>query len=185
MKIPNGAIKIALPKVFQHTAYTCGPAAFQSIFTYYKTHPNTEFELMKLLKTTYLYGTCPKKMLYFAKKMGFYVNYQKKMTIDDLKRYLNRRIPVICDIQAWGSRSAYQRLMSGHYIIAIGYDEERIYFEDPSIIHHRRGFLSYQELEDRWYDINENGKILDHLGIAIWKRKFKPYKKLRKASLIQ
>jgi uncharacterized protein YvpB len=54
---------------------------------------------------------------------------------------------------------------NGHYVIAIGYDDKKIYFEDPWCA--TRSFLKYQELIDRWHDVDTDGKKYVNLGIVI------------------
>ncbi len=46
----------------------------------------------------------------------------------------------------------------GHYVVAIGYDKERIYLEDPSTI--LRSYISYQDLEERWHDTDKARKYI-------------------------
>jgi len=92
------------------------------------------------------------------------------MTIDELKDYLDEEKPVICNIQAWGEPKYYKTADSGHYVVAIGYDDEKIYFEDPSIDEHR-GYLSYKDFDKRWHDKETDNVHTDHLGIVIWKSK--------------
>ena len=48
----------------------------------------------------------------------------------------------------------------GHYVVAIGYDQKKIYFEDPYTISHT--FLPYKELERRWH-----GEKRCRIGIVI------------------
>jgi uncharacterized protein YvpB len=112
-----------------------------------------------------------------AKKYGLEVKEFRPMTFEQLERCVDQRRPVILMLQAWGYRRSYKGVWSdGHYVIAIGYDEERIYVEDPSI-HGSRGFITRKELEQRWHDVE--GKDNHHtrrLGIAIWKKNDKPTK---------
>ena len=56
------------------------------------------------------------------------------MSIGDLKAYLDRGVPVICSIQAYGGPGAdYTKDDNGHYVVAIGYDEaDNFYFKDPA-----------------------------------------------------
>lgn len=53
----------------------------------------------------------------------------------------------------------------GHYVVAIGYDRGKIYFEDPYA--YERTFLSFRELNDRWHDV-AGGNIYNHFGIALY-----------------
>lgn len=91
-----------------------------------------------------------------------------------LKKALDEGKPVICSIQAWADNPrVYADPTSnedGHYVVAIGYDEEdNFYFMDPSLTG-RRGVLPWKELDRRWHENEAPGRKKDihhHLGIVI------------------
>jgi predicted double-glycine peptidase len=56
----------------------------------------------------------------------------------------------------------------GHWVVAIGYDKNGFFFEDPSL-HAIRGYLSTQQLKSRWRDTGAHGKHMPCYGIAFWK----------------
>jgi predicted double-glycine peptidase len=170
MQIPKDAIKIALPKVRQQTNYSCGPAALKAIAKYFQVGTDDEKDYIKLCKATKELGSSPDNIEKAAIKLGLKTKLKKNMTIKELLNYLKKGIPVICSMQAWGSGGeVYDKAQSGHYNVAIGFDDKKIYFEDPSIDHPDRGYLSYEEFDDRWHDIEVGGKHFSHLGIALWK----------------
>jgi predicted double-glycine peptidase len=100
------------------------------------------------------------------------------MTIDQLERRLDEGKPVICSIQAYAEKAPaekrtkiYKKDDNGHYLVAIGYDDDNIYFMDPSLTG-RRGFLPKPEFEARWHDDEgtpEHPKPISHLGLVIWR----------------
>jgi hypothetical protein len=49
-------------------------------------------------------------------------------------------------------------------VVAVGYDAERFYFEDPAMF--GVGYIGRAELEARWHDLDEFGTRLEHFGIA-------------------
>lgn len=49
----------------------------------------------------------------------------------------------------------------GHYVVVIGFDRTRVYFEEPSL-DGRRGWLSHQELLDRWHCWTLGGEKAQH-----------------------
>lgn len=55
----------------------------------------------------------------------------------------------------------------GHYVVAIGYDEKYIYFEDPSILG-GIGYIPKSEFLRRWhdYDMDITNKYI-HYGMSI------------------
>jgi uncharacterized protein YvpB len=118
-------------------------------------------------------GTDPKHLIRAATKYGMEYQEFNPMTIEQVVSCLDRRRPVMIMLQAWGYRRSYRhRWKDGHWIIAIGYDDDRLYFEDPSI-YRGRGFLTRAELGPRWHDVvGKKERRVDHYGIAIWKPNF-------------
>jgi hypothetical protein len=93
------------------------------------------------------------------------------ITRDQVISEINRGIPVLIPIQAWikngNPRSLADwelRRNDGHYAIAIGYDDQRMYFEDPAMF--GIGYIGFDELEPRWHDYDQNGNRLDHFAIT-------------------
>ena len=156
------------PEVRQGTDYTCGDSAMQSVLYYYGIEFR-EDQLIKRLHTTHD-GTDPGAIADFAKAEGFSVDMHA-MTIADIKQYIDQAIPVIVDIQAWsGHQHPHYKgdYDDGHYVVVIGYDDERFIFEDPSMMN--RGYLTFVEFLERWHDVENGPKGLHitHLGIAIY-----------------
>jgi hypothetical protein len=56
----------------------------------------------------------------------------------------------------------------GHWIVAIGYDQDGVYFEDPSLAA-IRGFLFYDELLVRWHDVGPRMEHWPRFGLVVWK----------------
>lgn len=168
---------IEFPDLRQMTTYSCGASALQSVLFYYGIDTK-ELELSKKLKTTPDWGTEHTEIEKIAIEYGLKVEMKEKMTIEDLKKFIDNKIPVILAIQAWQDRKInYENdYDDGHYVVAIGYDDKKIIFEDPSTI--GRGFLTYEELEKRWHDITKKNKKLEHFGMAIWGKPLKYHSKL-------
>ena len=91
------------------------------------------------------------------------------MTDAALRRTLDLRRPVILMIQAWGE---------GHWVVAIGHDRARIYFEDP-ILHASRGYLTWRELESRWHDVGFDGRRVRRYGVSLWRPGRRPPERAR------
>ena len=182
--IPDEAIKVQLPSVRMQREGACGAQAFRAICLYYNVGPDDEKGHMKLLGTT-SNGTWPESIIKHAKELKFQVESKTGMTIRELVKFLNKRIPVICAMQAWGEPSKYHTDASGHYVVAIGYDQEKIYFEDPSIDGGKRGFLPYKEFLRRWHDVDAHGHDCNQLGIAMWRDDPEPQKKITTAKRLE
>jgi predicted double-glycine peptidase len=169
MRIPVHHIKVGLPSKQQTKNFSCGNTALRAIAVHFKVGPDSEQFYIDKCKTTYEKGTTPKDIIHVAKALGLNVEAKQHMSIEDLHYYLDQKIPVICPIQAWGDEEKdYSNNKNGHYVVAIGYSESRIYFMDPSV-KGSRGFLLNKEFLSRWHDQEYNGKHYKNFGIAIWK----------------
>ena len=84
-------------------------------------------------------------------------------------------------IQAWSSRKVKDwenHWKDGHYVVAVGYDIKKIYFEDP--YSYLRTYLFCNELEKRWHDLDVSAnKEYKNTGIII-KGKKKRYSSKKK-----
>jgi predicted double-glycine peptidase len=106
---------------------SCGPACLKIILDYYKIR-TTEKELIKLLKTTPEYGTKGSAFGAAAKHFKLSAAVHDNATLKDIKKYLNKKIPVIV---AWFSG------VDTHYSVVVGMDSENIYLQDPELGHLR------------------------------------------------
>ena len=159
---------IFVPLTRQATDYTCGVGVLQSILMHYGDEFR-EDELAKELKSDPNDGTLYSNIAKFSKSKGYKVQIFKNMTLDDLKKQINNKKPVIVLLQAWKETNADYATDwdDGHYSIAIGYDEKRIYFMDPSTL----GYYTYiptEQFLDRWHDVDAVEK-LHHFGMIIEK----------------
>lgn len=168
-KIPRSAIKIPLPKKFQTKDYTCGGVALQSILSYYGAGNFTEVEMERELNMTRI-GTDPWQFKLVLKKYGLNYKEYHSMTQQQLKYIIDWGKPVIVTVQAWSNTAlaSYKNIWNeGHWVTAIGYDDHGFYFEDPTQ-KGVRGFIEYDEFEERWHDIGDNEFPEDHYGLVIW-----------------
>jgi predicted double-glycine peptidase len=159
---------IRVPLTRQGTDYTCGIAALQAILYYYGEEFR-EDELVKKLQPTINEGTKYREIAKFAQSLNFRVDVRTKMTLDDLQRLINEKKPVILLIQAWPeSRVDYtQDWDDGHYVVAVGYDHQNIYFMDPSTLGNYT-FIPVREFLDRWHD-RDGQTYLHQFGMVLTK----------------
>jgi ABC-type bacteriocin/lantibiotic exporter with double-glycine peptidase domain len=158
------------PELRQIYNYDCGASALESIFMFYGKDVR-EDEIMRTAGTNPRVGTNIEGIIKTAREYGFSAKV-KKMNIDKVKKYLNRNIPVIINLQAWTEQKNVkwsEDWIDGHYVVAIGYDDDKIIFEDPSSI--VRTYLKYDEFMQRWHSIYKNGNINKQLGIIITPRR--------------
>ena len=155
---------LEFPTARQTYNYDCGAKAMHAVLTYYGIDTN-ENKILQIAKTTPKRGTPVHGMIRVAQHFKLKARIEE-LSIPKLKKYIDREIPVILLLQAWGGQVADLKRdwKDGHYVVAIGYDKERIYFEDPSSI--LRLYISYQDLEERWHDIDKAKKYLQ-TGIVV------------------
>lgn len=169
-----------IPMIRQGTDYTCGAAALQSVILYYYRNERgyqwlCENTLSKDLNATEKNGTDYWEIVNLALTKGLHAEAKFNMTVDSLVDAINQKKLVICNIQAWADnppvdyKTSYN---SGHYVVAIGYDENNIYFMDPWTVGNYT-YISRKELPARWHDKNRNksGNEIktEKLGILLWK----------------
>lgn len=162
-------VRIPLPKVQQVSDYDCGPASLRAVCQYYKVGPKSHKDFIKECETSKKHGTRPEDLIKIARKYGLDAKEYKNMSLSQLEKFLDEGKPVIVTIQAWGEKKYYDKLESGHYAVAIGYDSKKIYFEDPSVHRRKRGVLLKDEFLDRWKDKKRDGEVLKQYGIVLWK----------------
>lgn len=168
----EGVIKTPVPKKSQEFTFSCGASALRSVLHYFNIN-KTEEEIRKIAKTNKQYGTTTKNLIKAAKYFGLKAKQQYNMREDELKSYLDEKKPVIVCFQAWGDKKYYKTKESGHYAVVIGYDENKVYFQDPLIKEKIRGHLSWEKFIKRWHDVGNH----DRYGIILWKEKSRKNKK--------
>jgi predicted double-glycine peptidase len=186
--IPEGAIRIPLQHIEQPDGISCGAAAMMSVCAYYGVGPHTIAEFKHHLHTDHN-GTSYRNIISYAEKLGLEAKLehsatQSKMNAARLEQCLKEGKPVICSIQAYADNPADyddpKNNDNGHYVVAVGYDDDNFFFIDPSINWDRqrspprRGFLPKEEFVKRWHDdegTKEKPEVLRHLGIIIAPKK--------------
>lgn len=155
---------LRFPELRQIYCYDCGACALTCILTYYGIDAR-EDSIMTLADTN-KEGT---NISGITKVLEFYgLKYiAGPTTIEGIKDALDSRQPVLITIQAYKSSDLpYAKCWDdGHYVVAVGYDDTRVYFEDPSSF--KRTWLSYAELQDRWHDIDADGVKLRNWGCVV------------------
>ena len=123
-----------------------------ALLSFYGISTN-EYDVLRIARTDPQKGTSLQGILAVAKHFQLSAEV-KEMSLEELKQYLDRKIPVILLLQAWPKKKIKdwkKHWSDGHYVVAIGYDQQKIYFEDPYSV--LRTFLRYKELGERWHDL--------------------------------
>jgi predicted double-glycine peptidase len=151
---------VQVPVVTQRRDFSCGPAATLALLRYWRPEAYAavdESDLYASLETTKERGTEPEPMEALLRRIGLEAQYRfGDVTVTDLERAVDAREPPIVDLQAWTDHEAPYRDTwdAGHYVVMIGYDDERLFFADPSTATpHGYVFLPRAELDERWHDL--------------------------------
>ena len=134
---------INIPYYEQKTDYTCGPACLKMVFEHLG-QKTTKRELAAFMNTTSEAGTHTDEMPRAARAHGLSAFTKKGASVEDIKDFIRRGIPVIVD---YVEPEAEDR----HFAVAIGFDDETLVLNDPW---HGEGFrLQIGEFERRWADL--------------------------------
>jgi len=156
------------PSFKQTFKYDCGAKVTEAVLDYYGIDM-LESEIMKLEGTNCKKGTDIEGVLNVLKQHGLDCKCEK-MSVEKVKEFIDLGVPVIMVVQAWTVKKTVdweKDWSDGHYVIAIGYDESKFYFEDPYII--LRTFLSFDELNERWHFLDgPDGSRHFNIGIAVF-----------------
>ena len=127
-------------KPFKQTPGFCGPACLKIVLDYYGVE-KSETELAKLSNCTKERGTSAENLVNAAKKLGFKAEIKDSCFLDDIKKYMDKKIPVIVD---WFLSD------EGNYSVVAGIDNENIYLLDPSLGHLRA--INLNTFYRIWFD---------------------------------
>lgn len=163
---------LRLPMIRQATDYTCGVAALQSVLAFFGDDFD-ERELMSALGPDPEFGTDYRRIASLAQSLGYEVQARTGMGLVDLEALLHGGRPVIVALQAWIEVPAQTDWPatwdSGHYAVAIGYDERHVYFMDPAVSGNYV-FIPRAEFLLRWHDLDGRAQEkVEGLGIALKK----------------
>lgn len=167
VQIPPNVLR--LPDVRQQTNYTCGPVALQAVLGYYGEE-HFEEDLAELCGADPEEGTPPDRLVRAARELGFQAEVRQNMTLADLEQSIADRVPVMIAAQAWRDEDQkqipWENLWdSGHWMVVVGLDKDKVYFEDPSILG-SLGEIPREEFLQRWHDIDGTTPFV-HGGILI------------------
>lgn len=177
-----------VPIYRQSKNYTSGVACVQSVLRYAKYELDIrEDNLARALNATEEHGVKADKIAQYLNAVRldekeepcFKAELRKNMTLDELKKELAKGHPVICAIQAWDWDENEEYTMEldysgewecGHWVLAIGYNDDNVFFMDPSTAGNYT-YIPNKKLMERWHDYNvdENNQRYDLIqwGIVI------------------
>lgn len=145
-------MKILKIKPFQETLHKgyCGPAVLKMILKYYGIE-KFEKEIARLAGTKKSGGTDDKAIVRVLKKFGLKAKIKNNANFSDIKKNLDKEIPVIVDWFTKGRKDYPESIVAdGHYSIVVGLDKKFIYLQDPEIGRMRK--LGKDDFLRVWFD---------------------------------
>lgn len=161
------AVLIEVPQTRQATPYTCGVAVVQSILAYNGFYYRQDV-LEEKVGATPEDGTNPRQIMAGLREFGIGAELEQNIGLERLRARIDSGKPVICVLQAWNDDPGFDYSTGwddGHYAIAIGYDDARIYFMDPSTLDNYT-YIDNARFLERWHDGNERIQ-LHQAGIIV------------------
>ena len=175
---------ISIPLFHKDDNYACSTACMAAILQYFSDGVEMkERQLADLIQATQGNEMTVEEMVSYINQVSFeedgkralmYANLSRYMTVCDLISDIDNGIPVICPIQAWYTDSdgnydaayEYKDVQEfGHFVVAVGYDNEKIYFMDPAQAE-AYSYIPIKELDKRWHE-KENGIEYERCGIEV------------------
>jgi predicted double-glycine peptidase len=152
---------VGVPIVKQVTDFSCGAAATLAMLRLWRweTYAHVEeTDLHDALQTTGESGTEPEPIAeYLRVAAHLRAEYRHgDVTLSHLQQAVDRGEPPIVDLQAWRDRDRPWRETwdAGHYVVLVGYDAERLFVMDPSVLTPGGyAYLPAAELDERWHDL--------------------------------
>ncbi len=172
---PMPANLVLVPVVTQRQDFSCGAAATLAILRYWRPEAYAQVDegaLYAPLETTHARGTEPEPIVAYLRQSGLDARYRHTdVTVADLERAVDSGEPPIVDLQAWTDHAAspYRETWdAGHYVVMVGYDDERLYFVDPSTMTDGFVYLTRAEFDERWHDLaGEHDERVERMAIFV------------------
>jgi predicted double-glycine peptidase len=163
----NNIKLMQFPELRQAYDYDCGISCFQGVLFYYGFQPR-EYDLVKELNVDPEIGVEPAAIINAAPRFDLMAIGRENMTVDDLKRNIDNGVPTLLIVQAWPDETVdwVNEYEWSHYVVAIGYDDKNVYFEDPAST--IRTWLAFEELNRRWHTYVDQERKAQHYGISIF-----------------
>ncbi len=154
---------LEFPMFRQASPNDCGVIAAQAVLAYFGINLRADYIIKEAGTSTS--GTSVDGIIKVLQDAGLQCD-GRVLTIEEIKTSIDQGNPVIVVLQAWCETTKWEECWTeGHYVIIIGYDAHRLYFEDPSSI--QRTFLTLRAFKQRWHDIDDNGKKYINYGIIV------------------
>ena len=174
-RLKPGVIRVPLPDVEQNRGFTGGAAALMAVLHYYGIDTGSEKQLVQIMGVKATSGADPVHIRQGARHFEVQCDEFWHMRFSQLIDCLDAGLPVLMMLQARGGpgKDHAASREAGHWVVAIGYDGEVVYFADPDM-RGARAYLTYIDLDDRWHDVEGAAeKNVFRYGLALRKPRAK------------
>lgn len=121
----------------------CGPAALRVLLAYYRVNLSEE-KLAELCKTTEKEGTWHRDLVTAACTAGFSVHEKTGGTIEELKKYIAKKIPVIVGWYAFNDE---------HYSVIYNITDNYIHMVDTEgHLKDQKRHMTIKRFKELWFD---------------------------------
>lgn len=158
--LKNEFQKIAKIKNYQQLSQSnCSAACLKTVLAHFN-FKITEEQAAKLIGVREGIGAEVDEITEAAKKLGFNA-FDRSLTIDECKKYLDKDIPIIADVQSFNYKGRE------HYVVIYKYENDNWYIMDPNTKGNQR-ILNTKELEERWWGRRmSDGTIIKKWGCIV------------------
>lgn len=140
----DAVMRLNIPFIKQKLIYTCGPTAMQMILKYFGKSV-TDTTLCAMSGTNERHGTNRQNIVSAFKVLGFNVHAHHSSSVDELKFYLDKKVPVLVNYRHFVDNV-------GHYSVVVGFEKGNIVMHDP----YGEPFLvaSVKQFDESWYGLH-------------------------------
>lgn len=180
--VTDADVLIRVPQLRQYGGFTCGTTCVQMLMNWlFPTDGDINLaSYVEALGTTEEAGTSPYSILRYLQERGVPAVERENRTTAELTEALDAGHVIVIPIQAWSTAEdgSYNTqdpsdtetyLIEGHWVICVGYQRTengtRFFFNDPACVGYC--MMEEAELNDRWIDMDGEGRIADHYGIEV------------------
>lgn len=179
--VKDGEELIDVPDIRQPTAWSCGAAAAMCVGKYFGVGPDSIEEWIQELGTDVEYSTKPRHISDYLARLGLAVTSAQNMTVNDLRNFWRKGMPVICPVQDYGSvREPGAKFLYGHYLTVIGAAMGYVFAQDSSeenviepgsdsVQAPGRIMIAEDEWMSIWHDKDFDGNEFICFGMAVAK----------------
>jgi ABC-type bacteriocin/lantibiotic exporter with double-glycine peptidase domain len=143
-------------KPYKQSKGYCGPACLKMVLSAYGINKSEKF-LARITKTSRTEGCNERNLVEAVEKFGLKGYIKQHSSIRELKKLVERGIPVIVD---WFSPEE-----AGHYSVVVGFDKGKIILAEPHFGELKKHDVEW--FEERWFDLpfNTEGPLIKEIVV--------------------